>query len=71
MAIKTLPEAWLPSIASLNAGLSVGVSTVGRSKGSEEAAPSETSRTGTGGPAAYSLKSSALESLATLREDWK
>ena len=51
MAIKTLPEAWLSPIASLNAGQSVGGSTVGRPKGSKETAPSRTSRTGTGGPA--------------------
>lgn len=68
---KTLPEAWPSSVASLDAGVSVGSPTVGSSKGSEEAAPSWTLGTGTGGPAADSLKSSVQESLAALREAWK
>lgn len=71
MPSKTLPEAWLSSVATLDAGVSVGGPTVGRSKGCEEAAPFGTSRTGTGGPAANNLKSSAQESLAALREAWK
>lgn len=71
MPSKTLPEAWLSSVATLDAEVSLGVPTVGRSKGSEKAASSGTSRTGTGGPAANNLKSSAQESPAALREAWK
>lgn len=55
MALKTLPKAWRSSVASLDAGVSVGGPTVERSKGSEEASLFGTSRTGTGGPAASSL----------------
>lgn len=47
MALKTLPKAWRSSVASLDAGVSLGGPTVERSKGSEEAALFGTSRTGT------------------------